>query len=89
MSAIDHKKEAEYLAERGSRIPEDGSYWFKNDTETLLAAQVHATLALVEQTAALVQEQRTANLIANMNADLSAGYGIPKERLLEIQGRLA
>jgi len=89
MSAIDYKKEAEYLAELGSRIPEDGSYWFKNDTETLLAAQVHATLALVEQTAALVEEQRTANLIANKNADQSAGYRVSDERLLEIQRRLA
>jgi len=89
MNAIDHKAESENLAERGSRSTEDGSYFFKNDTETLLVAQVHATLALVEQTAALVEEQRTTNLIANMNADLSAGYGIPNERLLEIQRRLA
>ena len=50
----DHKAEAEKLVDRGSVSPLDGSYQFSNDTETLLAAQVHATLALVEQ-------QRIAN----------------------------
>jgi len=77
MSAIDHKAEAENLLNE--------SFGPSQAAE----AQAHATLALVEQTAALVAEQRTANLIANMNADQSAGYGIPKERLLEIQERLA
>jgi len=84
MSAIDHKAEAEMLLQIESNT---------NNTElahgAAIAAQAHATLALVEQTAALVQEQRTANLIANMNADQSAGYVVSEERLLEIQGRLA
>jgi hypothetical protein len=84
MSAIDHKAEAEMLL----RI-EHNTDNIELARDAAKAAQAHATLALVKQTAALVAEQRTANLIANMNADQSAGYGIPKERLLEIQERLA
>jgi hypothetical protein len=87
MSAIDHKAKAEkYLDDA------QGFFWEDDPTQVtlrLVAAQVHATLALVEQTAALVEEQRTANLIANSSFERGAGYGIPKERLLEIQGRLA
>jgi len=75
MSAIDHKAEAEALIALSEKSTGDPTVW-------LLAAQGHATLALVE-------EQRTANLIANMNADQSAGYRVSDERLLEIQGRLA
>jgi hypothetical protein len=71
----DHKAEAEGLAERGSKSPHDGSYEFANDTETLLAAQVHATLYLAEQ-------QRIANLIAwkeNINAFQRADYVLDTE----------
>jgi len=82
MSARDYKAEADYV---------NGYFTRREATsaEVIALGQMNATLALVEQTAALVEEQRTANLIANSNFELGAGYGIPKERLLEIQGRLA
>jgi len=89
MSAIDHKKEALAWINGMDEIVGNDGLTDATLIASPLIAQVHATLALVEQTAALVAEQRTANLIANMNADQSAGYVVSEERLLEIQGRLA
>lgn len=47
----------------------------------VLAAQVHATLALVE-------EQRTANLVAALAIHVSAGAGAPEGLAARVDARL-
>lgn len=63
---IDHAAEARRLNKLASSVAGDAAA-----RVVLAAAQVHATLALVEQ-------QRIANLIAVLNADMPDGYIVTK-----------
>jgi hypothetical protein len=61
MSDIDHKA----LAEAGTAYHDTHPDWTPvTDSEVFALAQVHATLYAAEQTAALVEQQKTTNLIA-------------------------
>ena len=68
MSTIDHKQEAVHMLDHSNRYG------------TPIEAQVHATLYAAEQTAALVEQQRIANLIAYTESLATAerdGYVLP------------
>jgi len=77
---VDHKAKAEQFL-----YDAQGFFWDDDPTQVNLrfaAAQAHATLALVE-------ELRTATLSAVVQRDLAAGFGIPSERLEELDRRLS
>ncbi|TQL46707.1 hypothetical protein FB562_2231 [Homoserinimonas aerilata] len=80
MSTIDHKAEAVgFVVYSGDMNPEVTG---ERAMHALGLAQVHATLALVEQ-------QKLANRIAWVHSHQSAGYGIRPDELEQIEAALS